>query len=56
MSKIKETEIDMMEDRAKGYTAEHTDMWLNTKKSKKNEAITYIEEHYPETAKEFQRL
>ena len=54
MSEIKEH--DMTGERTKGYTKEHTKMWMDSVKGKKDEAIVYIEEHYPETAKEFQRL
>ena len=49
-------EKDMTGERAKGYTKEHTKQWIDSIKGEKDEAITYIEEHYPETAKEFQRL
>ena len=51
MSNIKEKEYE-----AKGYTKEHTKMWMDSVKGKKDEAIDYIEKTYPETAKEFQRL
>ena len=51
MSNIKEKEYE-----AKGYTKEHTKMWMDSVKGKKDEAIEYIEKTYPETAKEFQQL
>ena len=35
---------------------ELTDKYLKTNDSSSGEAIKYIEKHYPETAKEFQRL
>jgi len=54
MSNIKEK--DLTGERAKGYTKEHTNQWLDSMKREKDEAIVYIEEHYPETAREFQRL
>ena len=54
MNNIKEK--DLTGERAKGYTKEHTQMWMNSVKGEKDESIVYIEEHYPETAKEFQRL
>ena len=61
MSTIKEREIDAtgkVIERAKGYTKEHTQMWMDSikDKTKTHEAINYIEENYPETAKEFQRI
>ena len=55
MSNIKERELGE-EYEAKGYTKEHTKMWLDSVKGKKDEAIVHIEKQYPETAKEFQRL
>ena len=51
MSNIKEKEYE-----AKGYTKDHTKMWMDSLKGKKDEAIEYIEKTYPETAKEFQQL
>ena len=51
MSNIKEKEYE-----AKGYTKEHTKMWMDSVKGKKDEAIEYIEKHYPETAKAFQEI
>ena len=54
MNNIKEK--DLTGERAKGYTKEHTKQWMDSVKREKDEAIVYIEEHYPETAKEFQRL
>ena len=53
MNTIKEKDLTV---RAKGYTKEHTKQWSDSLKREKDEAITYIEKHYPETAKEFQKL
>ena len=53
MSNIKERDLTL---RDKGYTEEHTKMWIDSVKGEKDEAIEYIEKNYPETAKEFQRL
>ena len=53
MNTIKEKDLTV---RAKGYTKEHTKQWSDALKREKDEAITYIEKHYPETAKEFQKL
>ena len=53
-------EVDMMGGpvRAKGYTEEHTQEWTDwsDKMNSNDKSIKYIEKHYPETAKEFQRL
>ena len=53
MSKIKEKDLTF---RDKGYTKEHTKMWMDSVKGEKDEAIVYIEKHYPETAKELQKI
>ena len=55
MSNIKERKLGE-EYEAKGYTKEHTKMWMDSVKDKKDKAIEYIEKTYPETAKEFQQL
>jgi hypothetical protein len=54
MSKIKEREIKKNDS----YTGERPGSYwdIPSGKTKKGEAIEYIEKHYPETAKEFQKL
>ena len=51
MSNIKERELD-----ATGKVIREATKNLKWKKSETHEAINYIEENYPQTAKEFQRL